>query len=425
MHVDLVIPVAGQGVFLSGWYYEIPGTVQQVSCRAGVYEFRMDGTWLRTARADVSTHLSSSRIASSHHNHGFGCFVPLPEAHAPYYIAITFTDGTVQRMGLPLPSPATALQNVRTVLTAFPPACRELRRCLDEHVGPAVRGIWQSRPRLQPSLIIDRFGAAPAHPRVSIIVPLYGRHDLADYQLALFADDPDLQNAELIYVVDDPAIYDEFRALCAGLYEIHRVPFTLAYAGVNLGFAGATNCGASIARAGRLLLLNSDVLPKQPGWLGKLLSVFESLEAPGPLGVKLLFEDGGLQHAGMAFRRYAPWDGLWINDHPQKGHSASGLTGVRTVDAVTAACMLVETALYRELGGLSEDYVIGDFEDSDFCLRAAAAGHRSRVALDVELYHLERQSQNLIGDAQWRANLTLYNCWQHNLRWAAQIEALQ
>jgi GT2 family glycosyltransferase len=86
---------------------------------------------------------------------------------------------------------------------------------------------------------------------------------------------------------------------------------------------------------------------------------------------------------------------------------------------------MVEARLYRELGGLSEDYIIGDFEDSDLCLRAAAAGRRNYVALDVELYHLERQSQARIGDAQWRNNLTLYNCWLHDQRWAAQIEKLQ
>ena len=82
---------------------------------------------------------------------------------------------------------------------------------------------------------------------------------------------------------------------------------------------------------------------------------------------------------------------------------------------------MIDAALYEAVGGLSEDYIIGDFEDSDFCLRAVAAGRRNWVALDIELYHLERQSQDRIGEALWRANLTLYNCWQHHQRWAAQL----
>jgi len=52
-----------------------------------------------------------------------------------------------------------------------------------------------------------------------------------------------------------------------------------------------------------------------------------------------------------------------------------------------------KAALYRELGDFG-DYIIGDFEDSDLCLRAILAGRRNRVAFDIELYHLERQSQN-------------------------------
>jgi hypothetical protein len=36
---------------------------------------------------------------------------------------------------------------------------------------------------------------------------------------------------------------------------------------------------------------------------------------------------------------------------------------------------------------------------------------------DVALYHLERQSQAAPEEA-WRANLTLFNAWQHERRWS-------
>jgi GT2 family glycosyltransferase len=425
LHVDAAIPIADKGVFLSGWFHAGPGAVKQIACHAGLENRRIDDTWFRASRLDVTTHLNSLEIASSTHEHGFACFVPLPNPHASYFVAITLSDGTVRRVRLPKAPPSTALETVRAVLTTFNATVRGLRPFLDRHVGPAVQSVWRSRAPEEKPPTLGRFGVPPSSPRVSVIVPLYGRHDLADYQMALFADDPDFAAAELIYFVDDPSIYDDFRSRCEDIYEIHRVPFTVAFAGANLGFAGATNRAASIATADRLLLMNSDVLPKRPGWLGQILTLYESLDETGPLGVKLLYEDGGVQHAGITFRRHAPWDGLWINDHPQKGQSPVGLAGIRRVDAVTAACMLVDTALYRELGGLCEDYIIGDFEDSDFCLRAAAAGRPSWVALDVELYHVERQSQNRIGNAQWRSNLTLYNCWQHDVRWAARIEAQQ
>ena len=316
----------------------------------------------------------------------------------------------------------TPIQTVRALLSSFRCEHPDLSALMDRQIGPAVEVAWAARHKPVPKPVVRSYGTQPTNPSLSILVPLYGRHDFADYQLALFADDPDFQTVELIYVVDDPAILGGFRSACPDLYCTFLVPFVLASPCANLGFAGANNFGAEIARGQYLLFLNSDVLPKRPLWASDLLRIYRSLQSPGMLGAKLLYEDGSIQHAGMAFRRYSAWSDMWINDHPLKGQSPFGLSGVTEVDAVTAACAVMETALYRKLGGFSEDYIVGDFEDSDLCLRASSAGRRNYVALDVEMYHLERQSQTWIGDSILRTNLTLYNCWLQNSRWAEQIE---
>jgi O-antigen biosynthesis protein len=170
-----------------------------------------------------------------------------------------------------------------------------------------------------------------------------------------------------------------------------------------------------------LLLLNSDVMPQAPGWLDQLCTRYRAHPDTGLLGVKLLYEDGTIQHAGMCSRPLAEWQGLWINHHPHKGLRANDMQGFQEVHAVTAACVLVDTHFYHALGGLSEDYIIGDFEDSDLCYRAREAGRPCRVDLDVVLYHLERQSQN-IGQPGWREALTMYNCWLHDTRWGQDLE---
>jgi GT2 family glycosyltransferase len=168
--------------------------------------------------------------------------------------------------------------------------------------------------------------------------------------------------------------------------------------------------------------MNSDVMPRRPGWASAMLETYARTADIGILGVKLLYENGSIQHAGMEFRRSSIWGDMWINYHPHKGQTAEGLTGLHEVPAVTAACILIDSSLYRALGGLSEEYIVGDFEDSDLCLRVAAAGRGIWVALDIELYHLERQSQNRVGDGVFRTNLSIYNCWQHQRRWSPAIE---
>ena len=93
----------------------------------------------------------------------------------------------------------------------------------------------------------------------------------------------------------------------------------------------------------------------------------------------------------------------------------------RSVPAVTGACMMIDRGLFGDLGGLSEHYVIGDFEDSDLCLKAHEQGFGSYYTPEVELYHLERQSMRLVGQGHlgWRQSLTLYNMWQQSRRWGA------
>lgn len=425
LHLDQAIGIADKGVFLLGWFNAESTASMKVECHCGSSSFVVSDNWVRHPRPDVSSHLAKAGITVGDHEHGYSCYVPLSRGDAPCYLSARSQSGEARRMRVPLiEQQESALQTIRALLSSFNWTNRDLRFLMERHIGPAVEAVWAARrePPRTPSL--RNYGTRPTNPSVSVIVPLYGRHDFAEYQMALFADDPEFQSAELIYVVDDPTIVSEFCTRCADLYGLYQVPFVVTYPSSSLGFAGANNFGAEAARGQSLLFMNSDVLPKRHGWLGDLLRIYSSLQEPGLLGAKLLYEDGSVQHAGMAFRRLPAWGNLWTNHHPSKGLSPAGLSGVREVAAVTAACVLIDAALYRQLGGFSEDYIIGDFEDSDLCLRATLRGRRHYVALDVELYHLERQSQSRVGNAEWRTNITVYNCWLHNRRWTDLIERI-
>jgi GT2 family glycosyltransferase len=180
-----------------------------------------------------------------------------------------------------------------------------------------------------------------------------------------------------------------------------------------------------VARGGLLLLVNSDVFPEKPHWVGHLARTYDTLENCGALGCRLLFEDGSIQHAGMSFRESRMMAGCWENDHPARGLSVPFdiHANAEPVPAVTGACLMIERALFDKLGGMSEDYVIADFEDSDLCLRVQEQGFKVYYTPEVELYHLERQSMQLIGhgDLWWRQSLALYNMWKHSRRWSGVI----
>ena len=425
LHIDKAILVADKGIFLSGWFFAENGRFATLSCHCGDATFAVNKNWVRHARPDVTNFLEAEGIIASDHEHGFTCYVATRNDDRPYWLSVVSEAGEERRMHAQRTEhPQSTLETVRSLLGTFHCDDREFRTLIDRQIGPAVKAVWDSRKKPAPRKLLQRFGKEATMPEVSIIVPLYGRWDFAELQMSQFANDPSFRNIDLIYVVDDPSIYDQFRNAAPNLFGVYRIPFTLAFPGTNLGFAGANNFGAKCARGRLLLLLNSDVLPKSAGWIPAMQQIYGTLETPGVLGVKLVYEDGTLQHAGIEFRRHAPWGGLWINDHPKKGLSAKDLKGTREVEAVTAACALIEAGLFRKFNGFSENYIIGDFEDSDLCLTARRAGYRNYVALDIELYHLERQSQNQTGDSVWRSNLTAYNCWLHNKRWSTLIEEI-
>jgi GT2 family glycosyltransferase len=290
---------------------------------------------------------------------------------------------------------------------------------LMDHVVPAVSRIQEQMDERTEIEEMFQYGEAPREPQTSVIVPLYGRIDFLEHQLAQFVHDPEMRGTDLIYVLDSPELAGALRGAAGGLFELYGLPFRTVVLSENGGYSVANNRGASLARGRLLLLLNSDVLPKGPGWLSRLASFYEGKERIGALGPKLLFEDDSIQHAGIHFQRPAG-GGAWENEHffkgLHRGLPAANLT--RTVPAVSGACMMIARDLFEELGGLRGMYVQGDYEDTDLCLRMREAGRETWYLPEVELYHLEGQSYAL----ETRNAMSRYNVWLHSRIWDAEIE---
>ena len=302
----------------------------------------------------------------------------------------------------------------------------EFRKVFEKAFGPALHNLWDKHYReLNINPECTSYGSLSIQPELSIIVPLYGRIDFMEYQLAIFANDPLFKsNVELIYILDDPERFQHtIQDVSEALYNLTEVPFKVVTYEENLGYARANNIGVSFATSEKILLLNSDVFPRENEWINRMLHVYSTLKDPGVLGFKLLFEDNAVQHAGMIFEKNPYLGDMWTNLHPHKGMPDLEKDFlVKEVPAVTGACMLVERDTYLSVGGLSENYVLGDFEDSDLCLKLMAKGLKIYYSTEPSLYHLERQSQSLFSDQSWKFKITVFNCWQQTKQWNNTIE---
>ena len=303
---------------------------------------------------------------------------------------------------------------------------RDMAKRLEKVDIPVLTALMDKRRLGWANLPTHRrvLGVPIVDPAVSIVIPLFGRADFVEHQLIEFSRDAWLQaHAQIIYVLDDDRLLDSMTDLAEQWARLYRVPFEWVWGGVNRGFSGANNLGASLARAPTLLFMNSDVIPRQPGWLQPLSDALAAHPEVGALCPRLLFPDGTLQHAGMEFMRREEL-GIWVNHHPLMGcpPELDPHTELTYLPAVTGACMVMRVADYQRVGGWETGYLIGDFEDSDMCFKLRSAGLHVAYLPTVSLTHLERQSFKTLGHGEFRQRVVIYNAVRHQNRWSEHLE---
>jgi GT2 family glycosyltransferase len=287
-------------------------------------------------------------------------------------------------------------------------------RLRTQHIRPALARLERRLTDAVAIESLDEFGVAPEAPRSTMIIPLYRKLEFFEAQMAEFVQDPEVAASDVLYILDSPDDASACRYIAEQLFDLYGMPFRLAVLNRNGGYSRVNNLGASVSRSNRLILLNSDVLPSRPGWISAMIEFYDSISQMGALAPKLLYEDDSIQHAGLYFHRL-PGAGVWSNEHYYKGlHRTFAPANVaRRVPAVTGACLMIAKALYDELGGMSGQYIRGDYEDSDLCMRLHERGREAWYIPHVELYHLEGQSYPTAD----RMLASSYNQWLHTWHW--------
>lgn len=254
---------------------------------------------------------------------------------------------------------------------------------------------------------------APSKPRfkASIIIPVFNKLELTRQCLTTLASATTMPEYEVIVV--DNASTDgtaEFLTELGGDVQVIRNP-------ENYGFAIACNQGAKAARGEFLLFLNNDTIPTD-GWLNALVDEVERHTDVAVVGSKLLYEDGTIQHAGVAFSR------IWFSPyHIYKGFPADApsVNRRREFQCVTAACMLVRREVFESVEGFDEGYRNG-FEDVDLCLKIGERGWRIVYQPKSVLYHLESQTPGRKAHEQENSKRLLAR-WGHKW-WLADEDAI-
>jgi GT2 family glycosyltransferase len=421
---DVAVFCPPNGLVLMGWLLARPGTIRRIRLRSAHLTATLDlDSCVRFPRADV--------IEAVGREHGFqeamcGFVAYFPEGYSPLgpsYLEIETVRGEIGFRNLPAPK-LRGLPAIQRILGDCDIQYADVAPAFARVLGPCIGRLNAERLAERPEVACLEFGDLPRQPEYTVIVPLYRRLEYMELQFALFARDPAMASmCELIYVLDDPPKRRELENLAAAIHARFKIPFKVLLLSRNMGFAPANNIALAQAHGRYVCFLNSDAFPDSPNWLARLCARLEVRPELGVVGPLLLHEDGSVQHQGMTWQALPQFGNWYFNDHIRLGMKPPGEGGVQESPAITGACMVMRTDLAKEIGGFDESYVVGDFEDSDLCLRLRERGFGSAVDLDIRVCHLGRKSQPS-AENRWRMNLILYNAWLHHRRWGETIGEL-
>lgn len=153
----------------------------------------------------------------------------------------------------------------------------------------------------------------------------------------------------------------------------------------NRGFAAGNNQAIRIAQGQALVLLNNDTVVT-PGWLDGLLAPFSARPDVGITGPVSNRVSGPqrVDHPNDARLEELPeFARRWTTTH--RGET-------QEVRRVVGFCLAVRRKVVDAIGGLDEQFGSGNFEDDDFCLRAALAGFKALIAREVFIHHVGGQT---------------------------------
>jgi len=156
----------------------------------------------------------------------------------------------------------------------------------------------------------------------------------------------------------------------------------------NLGYGRAVNLGIQSADSqANIILLNNDVQLIEANWLDKLLD--QAIKNPSHhiIGVKILQENGRLQHCGA----YLPTDTYWGQQLGAGEEDIGQYSGITPSESVVFACVYIQSTVFNKIGLLDEDF-FAYFEDTDFCLRAKKSGFNIMVNGNIRVLHSENSS---------------------------------
>lgn len=387
--LDLVLGTPSGGVFLSGWLLDPLDQVAEVNlCSDRGLRLPLHDRWHCVDRPDLNRAFGpdprfAGLLDPRESLHGFACTVLAdPEAlrGAEVYLEIVLRDEGCLFLPCAVNPCDGAAHSVVEVLKPDDPGLRNL---IADHAAPFLATVPE-RPLNLSRMTVQPLAGGPAGRETAAVMPFV---DMAHLQpvMASLADTPDADGLDLVLIAD--------REGAAALSEDldNQLRFfglrgTLVLVPGHETLGRRLDAGVRVAGANEVLVWQSAVLPKGPGWLAELRAASERLGAGAVVSPLLSYEDGSVYFGGGS-----------------SGHAPTGAAcalvgferrrlddiGPRVAQALPGEIMLVKRELLAASGGFQGGLFGARFVGQDLSQRLRRVGAEAWCIPAAEFWMLD------------------------------------
>lgn len=223
--------------------------------------------------------------------------------------------------------------------------------------------------------------------KVSIIIPNKNQYGLLKECIDSIIEHTTYPNYEIIIVENgstDEEIFAYYDILEESLREVRVITYDEPF-----NYSAINNYAVKYAKGDYLLFLNNDTKVINDVWMDAMVHLLEN-EIIGVVGATLLYPDEKIQHVGVTF--HPKYIAIHHDHNSPKSLIEEKLNTPMEVNAVTGACLLTETKLFKELGGFDENLPYA-YNDVDYCKAVRAQGLKVGWTPNAQLYHYESKTR--------------------------------
>ena len=162
----------------------------------------------------------------------------------------------------------------------------------------------------------------------------------------------------------------------------------IVYRNPEFNFSKVINYGVSLVSSEFVLILNDDVYFASKFDFSCPLNHLVN-DSTGSVGIRLLYPDQKIQHAGIYFINGAPQHWLCGSN---KDYLLASHSYCKEVSGSTGAFLLFRKNLFERIGGMDEDFHL-DYNDVDVCLKFEEFGYKNIMCSDITAYHFESKTR--------------------------------